>query len=103
METRPSKDQLQPTGDWIVVEPLEVSDVTESGIMLPTDSNSSMDCYGRVLAVGDGFWQAGEKIKPSVEAGEVVMYRRGRGVEMRLKREKVLFMTERDFFARIRE
>lgn len=98
LESRPSKEQLSPLGDWLIVQVLEVPEVTEGGLLMAL-SNSGAESYGQVLKVGPGYYQNGIRIAPTVQEGQVVMFKKGRGVEMRFKSENVLFMTERDLFA----
>ena len=99
IETRPNKDQLKPTGDWLLVEPVEVSDVSEGGILMPAHASTAVDAYGKVLKTGPGYFQNGKRIPPGVEAGQIIMFRKGRGIEMRFSGDKVLWMTERDLLA----
>jgi co-chaperonin GroES (HSP10) len=99
IETRPSKDQLTPTGDWLLVEPVDVSDISEGGILMPTNNSSAQDAYGKVLKTGPGYYQNGKRIAPGVLAGQTIMFRKGRGLEMRFGGDKVLWMTERDLLA----
>ncbi|MHA2135829.1 MAG: co-chaperone GroES [Candidatus Thorarchaeota archaeon] len=98
IESRPNADQLQPTGDWLLVEPLEVPEVSEGGILMPT-TNSAVDNYGRVLKTGPGYFQNGVQVPPGVKPDQIIMFRKGRGLEMRFGSDKVLFMTERDLLA----
>lgn len=98
MEHRPNKEQLQPTGDWIIVMPIDVSEKAKSGLFMP-DSASRVDKYAKVLKTGPGYWQNGVLIKPYVKEGQTVMFKQGRGLEMRFDGENILFMTERDLLA----
>ena len=95
---KPDKTQLKPTGDWIVVEQLEVSEKTVGGILMPLQ-NSKIEKYGKVLKIGPGHYQNGEMVSPSVKVGDTIMFRSGRGLNLRLGGEEVLFMTERDLLA----
>lgn len=98
LEQRPNKDQITPTGDWLLVEPLDVPEVSVGGIVMP-GSNSAQDSYGKVLKTGPGYYQNGVQIAPGVKSGQIIMFRKGRGLEMRFGGEKVLFMNERDLLA----
>lgn len=102
MTQQPSKEQLSPTSDRIIVEPLEDPGVGPSGLTIVSNSGSSGEQYGRVLAVGPGTYQNGVLIQPNVQVGDIVMFQGNRGVKVRLRSEDVLFMTERDFLAVIK-
>lgn len=98
LQVQPSKTQLAPTGDWIVVDPLDDPDMMVGNIAL-FGSGAGPEKYGQVVAVGPGFVQNGQAVPPRVKVGDVVMYKSDRGVPMRLNSEEILFMTERDLFA----
>jgi len=98
MDRRPDKSQLKPTGDWLIVEPLNLPEHSTGGIVMPT-SASRPDKYGKVIATGPGFYQNGVRVEPWVKNGQTVMFKAGRGLEMRFDGDHVLFMTERDLLA----
>ena len=99
---RPTADKLKPTNDWFIVKPIEVERKSAGGVIMPNQSKQ-IDRYGKILAVGPGFHQNGVLVKPKVEAGQTIMFRDGRGLEMRFGGENILFMTERDLLAVISE
>lgn len=100
MKYQPNKKQLQPTGDWVVVEPLPDPDVKAGAVSIASVGRGEK--YGKVLAVGPGAYQNGVELKPRVEVGDTVMFRGERGLKLRLQQEDVLFMNERDFLAVVR-
>ncbi len=102
MINRPSKEQIQPTGDMILVQPLEVSNETPGGLLMPINHNDP-EGYGMIVAVGPGFHQNGVLVEPKVAAGDIVMLRTKRGLPIRVGNEHLLFMNERDFLAVIRK
>ena len=99
MKVQPSKEQVQPTNDLIVVEPLEDPDLSLAGGIQLANPDGNAEKYGRVLAVGPGTYQNGVLVEPRVQIGDTVMFRNNRGTKIRLRTEDVLFMTERDFLA----
>jgi chaperonin GroES len=98
MIERPSVEDIRPTGDMVLVEKLEVSTASVGGILMPVNDSESEE-YGYVHAVGPGFHQNGILIKPSVQAGDTVMLRKGRGLPVRVDADTLFFMNERDFLA----
>ena len=98
MINRPTKDQIQPTGDMILVETLEVKNETLGGVLLPVN-HSDPEEYGLIVAVGPGYYQNGVLVKPRVTPGDIVMLRAGRGLPVRVGHDHLRFMNERDFLA----
>ena len=101
LECKPELDQLAPTGDWFIVKPIDLSERTAGGLLMPL-SHTGHDKYGEVLAVGRGFYQNGVLIKPEAKVGQTIMYRAKRGLECRFSGEQVLFMVDRDLLAVIK-
>ena len=62
---------LKPLGDRVVVEVVEEDEVTASGIVLP-DSAKEKPQRGRVLAVGAGRWEDGNRVPLEVSEGDEV-------------------------------
>jgi co-chaperonin GroES (HSP10) len=89
--------KLEPLGDQIIVRLLDEAE-TEGGIYLPHGSEPRAE----IVKVGPGSWTAqGAHIKPSVQPGDLVLLRKGRGTSIRFGGENHIFVTERDFMARI--
>ena len=89
---------LKPLGDRVVVEPLKQEDVTESGIVLP-DNAKEKPMKGTVLAVGNGRLEKGQRIPPEVSVGDVVLYNKYAGTEVKHDSKELLIMRESDILA----
>ena len=90
---------LKPLGDRVVVEPIEQDEVTAGGIMLP-DTAKEKPQEGKILAVGPGNRNdAGERVPLDVAVGDIVLYAKYAGTEIKLKGEKVLVLRESDILA----
>jgi len=90
---------LKPLGDRVVVKPIEQDDVTAGGIMLP-DTAKEKPQKGTVLAAGPGNRNdAGERVELDVKVGDVVMYAKYAGTEIKLDGEKILILRESDLLA----
>ena len=63
---------LKPLGDRVVIEVVEEEAVTASGIVLP-DTAKEKSQRGRVLAVGEGRWEDGQRVPVSVSEGDEVI------------------------------
>ena len=90
---------LKPLGDRIVVEPIEQDEITAGGIMLP-DTAKEKPQEGVILAVGPGTRNdAGVRVELDVAVGDIVLYAKYAGTEIKLEGEKVLVLSESDILA----
>jgi chaperonin GroES len=96
--------KLRPLNDRIVVKPSEGEEKTASGLFLP-ESAKEKPQQGEVLAVGPGrFDEDGEKRLPlDVQVGDLVLFAKYGGTEIKLDGEKVLILKESDILAVIEE
>lgn len=94
-----SKLNLRPAAGYIIIEPLEKEEVTSSGIYLP-DSASEKPQQGKILAVGaDEITDAGTKRTPPAKVGDVVIYKKWGGNEVKIKGIEYLFAKFDDILA----
>jgi chaperonin GroES len=90
---------LKPLGDRVIVKPIEQEEVTAGGIVLP-DTAKEKPQKGEVLAVGPGTRNdAGERVAMDVKVGDVVLYAKYGGTEIKLDGEKILVLRESDILA----
>jgi chaperonin GroES len=94
--------KLKPLGDRLIVRAVEEEETTASGIVLP-DTAKEKPQKGEVLAVGDGAWdEDGEKRIPlDVATGDVVLYSKYGGTEVRVDGEDLLVLRESDVLAKV--
>jgi chaperonin GroES len=90
---------LQPLGDRVVVQAIEAEQVTASGIVLP-DTAAEKPQRGKVLAVGEGRYEDGQRVPVSVAAGDEVIYSKYGGTEIKVDGEDVLILRESDILAK---
>jgi len=94
-----SKVGLKPAPGYIVIEPLGAEEKTASGIYLP-DSASEKPQQGKVLSVGrDEITESGAKRKAPAKAGDVVIYKKWGGNEVKIKGTEYLFAKFDDILA----
>jgi chaperonin GroES len=92
---------LQPLGDRVIVEVLDEEETTVSGIVLP-DTAKEKPQKGKVLAVGPGPRdEDGEYIKMDVEEGDIVIFSKYGGTEIKVGPEDVLILRESDILAKV--
>jgi chaperonin GroES len=98
--TTATKVVLKPLEDRIVVQPLEAEQTTASGLVIP-DTAKEKPQEGSVLAVGPGRWdEDGEKRIPlDVKVGDIVLYSKYGGTEVKYNNEEYLVLSARDVLA----
>ncbi|HPH95129.1 MAG TPA: co-chaperone GroES [Anaerolineaceae bacterium] len=90
---------LKPLGSRLVVEPIEQEEVTAGGIVLPETAKEKPQ-KGTVLAIGPGDRNdKGERIAMDVEVGNVVLFAKYSGTEIKIDGKKVLILRESDILA----
>ena len=91
--------QLKPLEDRIVVKPSEEETTTVSGIVIP-DTAKEKPQEGTIVAVGPGrLNEKGDRVKPEVKAGDVVLYAKYAGTEVKIDGEELLILKETDILA----
>ena len=97
--TTATKVVLKPLEDRIVVSPLEAEQVTASGLVIP-DTAKEKPQEGKVLAVGPGrFDDKGARVPVDVSVGDVVLYSKYGGTEVKYSGEDYLVLSARDVLA----
>ncbi|WP_309237163.1 co-chaperone GroES [Actinomadura sp. BRA 177] len=99
MVTTATKVVLKPLEDRIVVQPLEAETTTASGLVIP-DTAKEKPQEGAVIAVGPGrVDDKGERVPVDVKVGEVVLYSKYGGTEVKYNNEEYLVLSARDVLA----
>lgn len=92
--------KLEPLADRLVVKPIERDEVTKSGIVLP-DTAKEKPQEGKVLAVGPGrLSEDGKRIAMDVKVGDIVIYARYGGSEIKIDDEELIILHESDILAK---
>ncbi len=86
---------IKPLGDRIVVEAIAKDETTASGIVLP-ESAKEKPQEGKVVAVGSGRFENGERIALEVQVGDRILFSKYGGTEVKLKEKEYLIMRESD-------
>lgn len=90
---------IKPLEDRIVVRTLEAEQTTASGLVIP-DSAKEKPQEGEVLAVGPGrVDDKGVRIPVDVAVGDVVIYSKYGGTEVKYSGEEFLILSARDVLA----
>ena len=90
---------IKPLEDRIVVQTLEAEQTTASGLVIP-DTAKETPQEGKVLAVGPGrVDDSGKRIPVDVAEGDVVIYSKYGGTEIKYQGEEYLILSARDVLA----
>lgn len=89
----------KPLGDRVIVEPESAEEVTRSGIVLP-DSAKEKPQSGKILAAGPGrVSDEGKAIPMTVKEGDIVIYSKYGGTELKIDGNDYLIVRESDILA----
>ncbi len=92
--------KLQPLADRVVVKPIEREEVTKGGIVLP-DTAKEKPQEGKIIAVGPGrLSDDGKRIAMDVKVGDVVLYAKYGGTEVKIEGEELVILRESDILAK---
>ncbi len=92
--------KLQPLADRVIVRPIESEEVTKGGIILP-DTAKEKPQEGEVLAVGPGrLSEDGKRLAMDVAVGDVVVYAKYGGTEIKVEGEELVILRESDILAK---
>jgi len=92
--------KLQPLADRLVVKPIEAEEKTKTGIYLP-DTAKEKPQEGKVVAVGPGrLSEDGKRIAMEVKVGDIVVYSKYGGTEIKVEDEELIILRESDILAK---
>ena len=92
--------KLEPMADRLIVKPIEQEEVTKGGIFLP-DTAKEKPQEGEVIAVGPGrMTEDGKRIAMDIKVGDVVIYAKYGGTEIKVEAEDLMILRESDILAK---
>jgi chaperonin GroES len=90
---------LKPLGDRVVVKASEAEEQTKSGLFIP-DTAKEKPMKGSVIAVGEGkYREDGTRVPVDVKVGDVVIYGKYGGTEVKVDGEDYLILRADDIYA----
>ncbi len=93
--------KIRPLDDRIVVQPLEAEEKSAGGIVLP-DTAKEKPQKGKVIAVGKGkLLDDGKRAPLSVKKGDMILYAKYGGTEIKVEGKELLIMRESDVLAKV--
>lgn len=92
--------KLEPLADRLVVKTVQKEEVTRGGLVLP-DTAKEKPQEGEVLAVGPGrMTDQGTRIAMDVAVGDIVIYAKYGGTEIKVDGEELMILRESDILAK---
>ena len=99
MAKKASKLKIRPLHDRVIVQREEEERMSAGGIVIP-DSATEKPVRGKVLAVGNGkITDSGDVRGLDVKAGDVVLFGKYSGTEVKVDGQDLLVMREEDIMA----
>ena len=93
-------ESLKPLADRVVVKPIEGERVSKGGIVLP-DPAKEKPQEGKVIAVGEGrLSEDGKRLPMDVKVGDIVIYAKYGGTEIKIEDEEFMILRESDILAK---
>jgi len=89
---------IKPLEDRVLVQPLEAEQTTASGLVIP-DTAKEKPQEGKVLAVGPGRFEDGQRLPLDIAEGDIVVYSKYGGTEVKYNGEEYLILSARDVLA----
>ncbi len=91
---------IKPLEDKILIQAVEAETTTASGLVIP-DTAKEKPQEGKVIAVGPGRWDEGgaKRVPLDVAEGDVVIYSKYGGTEIKYGGEEYLILSARDVLA----
>ena len=90
---------IKPLEDRILVQPLEAETTTASGLVIPETAKEKPQ-EGKVLAVGPGrVDDKGVRVPMDIKVGDIVIYSKYGGTEVKYSGEDYLLLNARDVLA----
>ena len=95
--------KVKPLQDRILVKRIQEEEKTKGGIIIP-DAAKEKPQEGIVVAVGDGkVLDNGQRVAPSVKAGDKILFGKYSGTEIKVDGEEHLIMREDDILGIIED
>ncbi|KPJ86093.1 molecular chaperone GroES [Parcubacteria bacterium SG8_24] len=92
--------QVKPLSDRVLVKPLDESETTKSGIVIPDTVEKERPEKGEVIAVGPGkMLENGSRSEMSIQPGDKVVFKKYGPDEIKVDGQELLILEESDILA----
>ncbi|NQV12952.1 MAG: co-chaperone GroES [Parcubacteria group bacterium] len=94
------KNDLQPLGDNVILQPISEEETTKSGIVLPDTAEKEKPEKAKVIAIGPGkTLESGKKSEMTVKEGNTVLFKKYGPDEIKIDDEEYLIASMDDILA----
>lgn len=94
--------KIIPTNDHLVVEAIEESTVSASGIIIPDTASKEKPMKGKVLAVGPGkLTDDGKRLPMDISEGDTVLFSKYGPTEVKVDGKELLILAASDVYAKL--
>ena len=90
---------IKPLGDRVLIEVVE-EEVQKKGSLYIPDTAKEKPQQGKVIAVGEGKYENGSLVKLQVKEGDLVLYGKYAGTEIKHDGNEYLIVRESDILAK---
>jgi chaperonin GroES len=87
--------KIRPLGDRVLVEPIDVKEVTKGGIIIP-DAAKEKPMEGKVIAIGKKRDDDGKEIPFDIKVGDKVLLPKYGGTEVKFNDKTYQLVREED-------
>ena len=95
-----SKMKVHPLADRVAIRPLEETETMRGGLYIP-DTAKEKPIQGRVIAVGPGRLEKGQRVPMELKVGDRVVYGKYTGSQVELDDEEIILIKETDVIAKL--
>lgn len=92
------KGKVQPLADRVVILPLEDTEEMRGALYIP-DTAKEKPQQGKIVAVGPGRFEKGERVPMDLKTGQTVLYGKYSGAEVTVNDQELLIIKESDVLA----
>lgn len=87
--------KVQPLYDRVLLKRIEVKEQNKGGIIIP-DTAKEKPMEGKVIAVGSGRLEKGERVKLEVKVGDKVLFGKYAGTEIKIDDVEHVILREEE-------
>lgn len=91
---------VKPLGDRVVIKNAEIEKTTASGLILAGSAKEKPQ-MAQVIAVGPGGLVDGKEVTMNVKVGDMVIYSKYAGTEVKLDGEELIIVRQSDILATV--
>ena len=98
-----AQTKIVPLADRLVVKNIQQGEVLASGVVIP-DTAKEKPQQGEVIAVGPGrVDDKGNRVPMEIAVGDVIVYAKYSGNEIKIEQEEYLILSEKDVLAKVQK